>query len=136
MGRRAVEPADIQKGADVLRIVARADRVVLSSVRVAVSEWLVSTDLTPDRSFDLVLAVNEAASNIVAHAYRDGSGTLEIEGKILDGAIVVRVNDRGAWRPWHATDGGRGYPMMRALVDSLEVSSSGSGTEVLLKQQC
>lgn len=136
MGRRAVESEDVEKGAAVLRVVARADGVVLSSVRCAVSEWLESTDLTPGKSFDLVLAVNEAASNIVAHAYPHGSGTLEIEGKMLDGVIVVRVSDRGVWRQWDATEGGRGYPMMRALVDLVEVSSSGSGTEVLLTQEC
>lgn len=122
------------KGEAALRIVVDADKEALSSIRGAVSEWLDSVSLTPERSFDLMLAVNEAASNVVAHAYENGSGTVQIDGDVVDGSVVIRVRDTGRWRAGRVTEGGRGYPMMQALVDSVEVSSTVSGTEVVLRQ--
>lgn len=117
-----------------LRIVVHASGEALSSIRRTVSEWLDSVSLTPERSFDLTLAVNEAASNVVAHAYENGSGTVQIDGDVVEGLVEIRIRDTGRWRADGVTEGGRGYQMMQALVDSVEVSSTVSGTEVLLRQ--
>lgn len=122
------------KGEAALKIVVHADTEALSSIRGAVSEWLDSVSLTPERSFDLLLAVNEATSNVVAHAYENGSGTVQIDGDVVEGSVVIRIRDTGRWRADRVTEGGRGYPMMQALVDSVEVSSTASGTEVVLRQ--
>ncbi|MEX2586591.1 MAG: ATP-binding protein [Actinomycetota bacterium] len=117
-----------------LKLAVQADRAVLSSIRRAVAEWLATTALSPERSSDLLMAVNEATSNVVAHAYPSVPGTVVVEGDVRRDSVVIRVRDTGLWRQGAVGDGGRGYPMMKALVDSVEVSSTDSGTEVLLRQ--
>lgn len=122
-------------GGFTLKIRVEADQRALSHIRRTVTEWLHAAKLSPEQSFDLVLAINEATSNVVAHAYRNGSGALEIEVRDLDDSVVARICDTGRWRRAEESEGGRGYPMMQALVDSMEVSSTESGTEVLLRQK-
>jgi serine/threonine-protein kinase RsbW len=79
---------------------------------------------------DFILAVNEAASNVIRHAHRhDPAALLQVQCVILADAIEVRLQDRGD--PFNLADfpeldpselrcGGRGVFLMRALVDVLE----------------
>lgn len=106
----------------------------LLGLRRALGQWLESVEMSEDRCLDLVLAAHEAAANVVAHAYGRGEGDLTMQAETTEDAVVVWVGDTGHWRPADVTDGGRGYPMMRALVDSVEVSRTSNGTLVRLSQ--
>ena len=84
-------------------------------------------------SADIVLAVNEAATNCVEHAYRgsDEDGMV-VEATAEHERIVVCVSDRGEWRPPSTgpTTRGRGLPIIRAVGDGVQVLSSALGTTV------
>jgi serine/threonine-protein kinase RsbW len=107
-------------------------------MRALIEDWAGEVGLTTDELVDLQLAVGEAAANGVEHAYRGcPPGPVEIDLELRDrasagGAVVVRVLDHGFWRPAPVEAGprGRGLSLIRTLSDGLDVSPTGSGTEV------
>lgn len=115
--------------------------------RRATGRWLTAVcgaDEPCDVMSDLVLAVNEAVSNSIEHAYRDDpSGTVVLHADAVrggDGALLgcstvrvtVRVTDRGAWREPAADPGhrGRGLSMIRACAEDVVVAAGPTGTTV------
>lgn len=85
---------------------------------------------------DAKMAVTEACTNVVVHAYGERDGVLEVEMLADDRAITVAVRDRGSGiQPRAArhepTALGLGLPLIAALSDGFEVRGSpGTGTEV------
>jgi serine/threonine-protein kinase RsbW len=87
---------------------------------------------------DPVLAVNEAASNSVEHAYTSpvAGDTVELTFRTEPRAICVEVLDHGFWRvPSDQPNGrGRGIQMMQRLVAFVLIHNDNRGTRVLLRQ--
>jgi anti-sigma regulatory factor (Ser/Thr protein kinase) len=86
---------------------------------------------------DMKMAVSEACTNVVVHAYEDGEGVLEVEMMADDRGLTVRVRDHGsgihptASRSRDVPALGLGLPLIAALSDSFELhGASGHGTEV------
>jgi anti-sigma regulatory factor (Ser/Thr protein kinase) len=80
---------------------------------------------------DVRLAVTEACTNVVRHAYPDRSGTLDVvvrpEGERLE--VVVADSGRGMGPSPDGRGPGLGLPLIAALADSFvidETVSSGS----------
>jgi anti-sigma regulatory factor (Ser/Thr protein kinase) len=105
------------------RSLAWARRQVLVRARLA--------GLPPERSYDLVMAVNELVTNSITHG--GGSGVLSIWQE--EGHLVCDVHDRGrlddrtgrrtpslTWRY------GRGLWLVHSLCDLVQLRSSQSGT--------
>ncbi len=129
-----------------LEIPARAEFVALA--RLAVSAMAAADgELADERVDDLKLAVSEACTNAIeAHSAIDTDERVVIRCWVEDAGLEVRVSDRGAGfdpsgLPDHppVTDPARlkferglGIPLIRALVDEVEFSSSDQGTEVRL----
>lgn len=118
-----------------------ADPAALSLIRDRLREWLTAHQWPDVRLEDLVLAVNEAASNVVDHAYPAGvCGNIEIDGRVTavsGGARVTEltVRDYGRWRPvlkWRANRQ-RGIPLMRAMVADLVIDGTDRGTSVQMR---
>ena len=63
-----------------------------------VSRYARVARLSPERSFDLVIAVGEAVANAVEHAYRGATGDFVLRLDYRDGRIVGEVRDLGTWR--------------------------------------
>lgn len=107
-------------------------------IRRRVEHWALVWDLPAATLIDLQLALGEAAANGVEHAYPDGrTGTVEVELDIrhvdrTSSVIMVRVTDRGRWRPVPTHPGyrGRGLMMIERLARHVEVLRSAHGTEV------
>jgi serine/threonine-protein kinase RsbW len=86
---------------------------------------------------DMKMAVSEACTNVVVHAY-DGEdqGVLEVEMSAGEAGLTIVVRDHGAGiQPRPARSGapalGLGLPLIAALSDSFELrGSAGTGTEV------
>jgi anti-sigma regulatory factor (Ser/Thr protein kinase) len=103
-----------------------------------VSRWLSGLGCDRDDIDDLVLAVSEAVSNVVDHAYPSGDGGagLTVETAILSDGIahrvVITVADQGRWRIPPEINGyrGRGLLMMRELSETLELEQETTGTTV------
>jgi serine/threonine-protein kinase RsbW/stage II sporulation protein AB (anti-sigma F factor) len=79
------------------------------------------------------LAVSEAATNAVVHAYREDDGELSVEAFIDARELVVIVRDTGlglAPRP-DSPGLGLGMPLMASVTKRFQVVSDGrSGTEI------
>lgn len=109
----------------------------LPAMRAEVHGWLAPLGLPEDVEHDLVLAVNEAASNAVEHAYPAGGsdGRVELTFWLGDGRLHVAVTDFGTWRPPPPEPRGRGFglPLMRRLVDTVTVEHGARGTRIVLE---
>ena len=87
---------------------------------------------------DLKLALTEACTNSVRHAYADGQGSVEILYELHSDRLVVEVTDDGAGfeppdRPGDVLDGqelnegGLGIAIIEALADELEIREREQG---------
>jgi anti-sigma regulatory factor (Ser/Thr protein kinase) len=81
---------------------------------------------------DVRLAVSEAATNAVVHAYPAGGGDLRVRAHIAGRDLVVIVSDTGAGLAPRADSPGLGLgmPLMASVTSSFQVVSQGAGTEV------
>ena len=85
---------------------------------------------------DMKMAVTEACTNVVVHAYDGDEGTLEVEMLADDTALTIVVRDWGSGiqpRPARreAPALGLGLPLIAALSDAFELrGAAGQGTEV------
>jgi anti-sigma regulatory factor (Ser/Thr protein kinase) len=84
---------------------------------------------------DAKMAVTEACTNAVVHAYPDGTGRLDVEMYADEAQLTVVVRDAGTGLS-EETDSsggalGLGLPLIQALSDSFELRGApGEGTEV------
>jgi anti-sigma regulatory factor (Ser/Thr protein kinase) len=85
---------------------------------------------------DMKMAVTEACTNVVVHAYDDEPGLLEVAMVAGDDDLTIVVRDHGtgiAPKPARTEPPalGLGLPLIAALSDSFELrGSAGKGTEV------
>jgi serine/threonine-protein kinase RsbW len=115
-----------------LSIPARAEYVLLG--RLALSGITRMRPLDDETVNDLKLAVTEACTNSVRHAYAENGGTVDIVYELHDDRLVVEVSDDGAGfdpnglvEGGELTEGGLGIAIIRALVDEFEVGERGDG---------
>lgn len=120
-------PPDLQ-----LLVPARAENVAV--VRHAFGGLAEALGLPDQLTADIKLAVTEACTNVVLHAYGGDDGPLEVDASIGDGELVVVVRDRGEGiHPRPDSPGlGLGLPLIATLSQSLELEggTSGEPTEV------
>jgi serine/threonine-protein kinase RsbW len=115
-----------------LTIPARAEYVLLG--RLALSGITRMRPLTDETLNDLKLAVTEACTNSVRHAYGANDGTVDIVYELHADRLVVEVSDDGGGfdpdeveESGELTEGGLGIAIIRALVDEFEVGERGDG---------
>jgi anti-sigma regulatory factor (Ser/Thr protein kinase) len=121
------------------RVVLPAEPGSLPAVRDAVRD--ATRAMHMDRRVeDVVLAVSEAANNILQHAYPAGSGDrpLVLEFADVDGVLEVRVADAGSGFDPEAerahAEPPIGMHLITTLADHVEVLSEADlGTEVVLR---
>jgi serine/threonine-protein kinase RsbW len=120
------DPNDFREPPDLtLTIPARAENVAV--VRHAVGGLGEALGLDEQLLSDVKLAVTEACTNSVVHAYADGEGPLEIEAYVSDDHLVLVVRDEGhgiAPRP-DSPGLGLGLPLIATLAQSLELGQNG-----------
>lgn len=113
----------------------------LSVIRHLVSGWLAPLGLDANETADLVLAVDEAVSNAIEHAYGgdDGTedGTVELMLWTERRTLCIEVVDHGIWKAPapKVPSRGRGIHVMRSLADSVLIHFDGRGTRVLLRRR-
>ena len=107
-----------------LTLPARPENVaVVRHVLGALSDALA---LPPTLTEDIRLAVSEACTNVVRHAYSDGEGALDVTVRSEGDALEVIVSDSGRGvEPSPDTSGpGLGLPLIAALTDSVGIERS------------
>jgi serine/threonine-protein kinase RsbW len=113
-----------------LRIPARAEHVALA--RLALSGLAGVVDLQPELLADLKLALTEAVSNAVRHAYDGDPGFVSVSFELSGDSLAIEVVDDGAgFDPLQPpqlegeelAEGGLGIAIIRAIADDLEIRS-------------
>jgi serine/threonine-protein kinase RsbW len=110
-----------------------------SRLRAALARVLRSHALPADAAFELKVAATEAVTNAIKGAPDGHTVKVAITGS--DEGIDVEVADRGRFVPkseWASgldAEGGRGIPLMRALVDEVEFASAEHGTRVRMRKR-
>jgi serine/threonine-protein kinase RsbW len=113
-----------------LRVPARAEYVALA--RLALSGLANIVTLPEELLADLKLALTEAVSNSVRHAYAGGSGFVSIAYELRSNALAVEVVDDGkgfdpdrppALEGEELTEGGLGIAIIRTIADEFELHS-------------
>ena len=120
---------------DALRATWKASPQSLAGVRYLLGRWLRGRGATRDEIYDITVAAQEACTNAIEHAYAPGPAGFELAGDFAAGRVRIAVRDHGHWREPRGANRGRGLPMMRALMDSVEVRSTEEGTEVVLERR-
>jgi anti-sigma regulatory factor (Ser/Thr protein kinase) len=121
----------------------------LAETRRFVEETASALGVDPAVVPGVILAVDEAVSNIIAHGYRGQAGTVEIELSREGDALVIRLRDEAA--PFDPTSvpppdltlsleqrtpGGMGIHLIRQIVDEMthRVMPQGGNELTLVKR--
>lgn len=117
----------------------------LEAIRAFVEEAALSLGGQPESVGDLVVAVNEAVTNILLHGYENRPGDLLIEVHGDGDYVQVVLEDRAPlFDPTKVPEpdvslplerrqpGGVGVKMMRAFTDDLRYEATAAGTNRLV----
>jgi serine phosphatase RsbU (regulator of sigma subunit)/anti-sigma regulatory factor (Ser/Thr protein kinase) len=99
--------------------------------------------LTPKQVSEVKLAVDEAVSNIIRHAYEGKKGGFQVEMIRQEDSVVLNIKDQGVAFDWHSVlepdlykyvetrrKGGLGIWLIKKLIDEVEYSRV-EGTNIL-----
>lgn len=106
-------------------------------------------DPTVSELADIKAAVSEAVTNSIVHAYPDSIGDIEMQCRIKDGVLYIKIRDKGvgiedvktAMQPCFTTKpseerAGLGFAVMESFTDTLKVTSKpGKGTTVIMTKR-
>jgi GAF domain-containing protein/anti-sigma regulatory factor (Ser/Thr protein kinase) len=114
-----------------------ADSRRLHELRTRVGRWLANAGIAPEVIPDVVIALNEAASNSMLHAYASTPqrGHVRVSVALGDDTITAVVADDGAWRQRRDHHDGRGLDLMGALMTEVQLEHTVDGTEVRLTRR-
>lgn len=127
-----------------LDIPARPEYVVLG--RLALAGMLRSEGYSEDAVADLKLALTEACSNSVQHAYPHGEGQVHLVFAVHDDRVVIEISDDGAGFDFNAVEcpdcsavtgvrygeSGMGISIIRAVVDGFDARPRPDGGTLLV----
>jgi serine/threonine-protein kinase RsbW len=126
---------DIDLGRTVrLTIPAKPEYITLS--RLALAGLARVRPLADETLADLKLALTEACSNSVRHAYEDGQGHVDISFELRDDRLIVEVADDGTgFEPEQSgtldeetlSEGGLGIAIIRSIADEVEIGGRPNG---------
>lgn len=104
-----------------LTLPARPENVAV--VRHILGAFAEALDLPPDVVEDMRLAVTEACTNVVRHAYEDEPGPIDVvirpSGDRLE--LIVMDHGRGMGRSVDTSGPGLGLPLIGALAESVKI---------------
>jgi len=118
-----------------LTIPAKPEYITLS--RLALSGLSRVRPFADETLADLKLALTEACSNSVRHAYDDDKGHVSISFELRDDRVVIEVADNGTgFEPEAAgkngdetelSEGGLGIAIIRSIADEVEIGGGANG---------
>ena len=120
------------RGVVALSIPAKAEYIVLCRLALAGLAQVRAVDA--EVMADLKLALTEACSNSIRHAYDAGrAGVVEVRYELTGETLVVEVADEGSGFDLDAQgelggeldEGGLGIAIIRALTDELAIDTDG-----------
>lgn len=139
-----MKPAEIDRDAEQangaatqsVRLVIPAKPEYITLGRLALTGISRLRPLSEETLGDLKLALTEACTNSVRHAYADGDGVVEILYELHDDRLVIEVSDAGEGftpsddepsDPDELNEGGLGIAIIDSLADELEIAQRPGG---------
>jgi serine/threonine-protein kinase RsbW len=124
-----------------LTIPARPEYITLGRLALTGIARLWAEPLSPEVIGDMKLALTEACTNSVRHAYAEGDGLVEILYELHADRLVVEVADRGEGfvhpsgaprqvGPDELAEGGLGIAIIEALSDEFEIRGGDGGSRL------
>jgi serine/threonine-protein kinase RsbW len=121
-----------------LTIPAKAEYITLGRLALTGIARLRAEPLSQEVLGDLKLALTEACTNSVRHAYAGGDGLVEILYELHGDRLVVEVTDQGegfeppsqpstALTSEELSEGGLGIAIIEALADEFEIGEAAGG---------
>ena len=115
----------------------RADPASSSVARAFVAQAAEELDYDRAATEALRLGVTEAVANAIEHGAPCNDGLISVSVYLEAGCLTAEVGDCGHFQAArHATNGlderGRGLPLMRAMMDNVEIDSVPGWTVVRL----
>jgi serine phosphatase RsbU (regulator of sigma subunit)/anti-sigma regulatory factor (Ser/Thr protein kinase) len=121
---------------DTLSLALPAKPSSLASMRRAVAQWLRLSGASEAEVYEMLVACGEACANAVAHAHSAISDSpFEVRAERDGPQIEIVVSDSGSWRTPSDAGRGRGVPLMRELMDEVEIEPSPDGTTVTMRRR-
>jgi serine/threonine-protein kinase RsbW len=127
-------------GAQAIRLTipAKAEYITLGRLALTGIARLRAEPMPQEVLGDLKLALTEACTNSVRHAYAGGDGLVEIVYELHSDRLVVEVSDQGegfeppaepssALESEELSEGGLGIAIIEALADEFEIGESSGG---------
>jgi PAS domain S-box-containing protein len=111
----------------------KAEPEALSQMRSLLRRWLRHGGASDRTIAEVATACGEAATNAIEHS--GAADDFELSGRLVNGEIELTVRDNGRWRQPREGDQGRGLSLMRALMDTVELTPSPVGTTVRLRRR-
>jgi serine/threonine-protein kinase RsbW len=137
---RSVTATDGGPDAVAVRLTIPAKPEYITLGRLALTGLTRLLELPQETLADLKLALTEACSNSVRHAYPGGNGVVEILYDLRPDRLVIEVADNGeGFDPTEArvaeddlSEGGLGIAIIRSIADELEIGAreDGSGSRL------
>jgi anti-sigma regulatory factor (Ser/Thr protein kinase)/putative methionine-R-sulfoxide reductase with GAF domain len=108
---------------------------VLADVRRVLRRWLRDRGADDRDTAQITLAVNEACTNAIEHAYSPAPAEFELRATAGGGEVTIAVSDCGRWRTPRGPYRGRGLSMIDAVVHELEINREPEGTEIVMRNR-
>lgn len=130
-------PDVLLTGDHAIRLTIPAKAEYISLCRLALTGLSRVRDLSEETLADLKLALTEACSNSIRHAYGENGGHVEVVYDLRADRVVIEVTDDGEGfatdeRPLTVPDdelseGGLGLAIIRAVADEFELGAREDG---------
>lgn len=111
-----------------------AEPHAVPGLRRRVARFLSAAGASEYESYEITLAISEAAGNAVEHAYGPADASFDVSAAFEDGTVVATVSDHGSWRDPRDPERGRGLRIIRALMDDVQVHAGTDGTLVSMRR--
>jgi anti-sigma regulatory factor (Ser/Thr protein kinase) len=114
-----------------LKLDARPEQA--ATLRARLSDWLEHAGLTRKDVFEVTLATTEAFENAVRDPRQLRAPVVDLRVSITDSSLCVSLRDYGVWDGRQTGEAhALGLPMMRLLMDGVEVQTGADGTTVTI----
>jgi serine phosphatase RsbU (regulator of sigma subunit)/anti-sigma regulatory factor (Ser/Thr protein kinase)/transposase len=120
-----------------------ADEKMLEDIRRSISDAVSDLNLDNKEKNSILLAIEEACTNVIRHAYLYGPGTIRIKIKIYPNRVLFSIFDKGRRFDFSGTDtpdlnryiktgrkGGLGLYLIRKMMDNVDYYSRDGENEL------
>ncbi len=138
---------DLIQGKESFSMEIPADENNLGDVRDFIADICIRAGFSKRETNNTKLAVDEACTNIIKHAYSIGFGDINIEVEAESGKVDINIYDHGESFEWSkikdpdlhryveiGKKGGLGVFLMNRLMDELDYYASESGNRLFMSK--